>query len=666
MFISYLNDIPQSLNRIIFIIFNFRNYKKGIILVAAAGVDGRGTSVWTVDYPAQYTSVISVAAYDNNLQHPFWSSNGPANELSAPGVDILSTWTGGGYTKLSGTSMSTPYVTGMIALLMEKEHYDALETSAKKDKKNHLTPDTIRGVFQATAHDLGSIGKDDLFGFGSVHTDALFYGKPAENYFHVEFLGYGTDDDVPFGIRNTNLVEENFVDTFNIYRLQDNSTNETKRYIIADYTYKNHPVNVDSSWTGILQYVKSIGVYLPSCQNGEYDCWWDGTAIYVDDGSVNGISTNWTEFDPYSNNMPNLDSVAVNSTVHMRVVVSVAENQASQFSNLSSSGGILVRKEYWCKSGYDMYPQYTGSYCYWFKQVFQTQWKTDMGTTGSTSNAKSNPFSVTTLNYWSNDGVTLSTPMKILLGLNLSASDSDWDGLYDLEERLKGTDPARKDTDNDRLNDYFECTQNGTGGWGETGIIYAEKPDPLKKDIYVEVDWMPSNGASDPEHKLSSANLTAIWGYFNAKNIAIHIDQGNMSGGTSVTHYTSVYGEEWYRDQTAFFAQNRRNIFHYCLICHNLSTGDAGGGYMGGLSFVVAGATTSDVIKSFMHELGHNILGATSTDWGSHRDSYDDGHCYQNTCAMYKTSKTGAQNYCSDCWDDVKLTTCLSHYDGRK
>jgi subtilisin/minor extracellular protease Epr len=86
-------------------------YSSGVLVVAAAGNDGNPSGEGdNVDYPARCDSVIAVAATDSNDNRAIWSSTGPDVELAAPGVSIYSTYLGGGYATMSGTSMACPHV----------------------------------------------------------------------------------------------------------------------------------------------------------------------------------------------------------------------------------------------------------------------------------------------------------------------------------------------------------------------------------------------------------------------------------------------------------------------------------------------------------------------------------------------------------------------------
>lgn len=127
-------------------------YNAGIVIVVAAGNSGPGDN--TVNYPAKYPEVIAVSATDSANAIASFSSRGPEVDLAAPGVSIYSTYKGGTYATLSGTSMAAPHVAGAAALVIASGRATA--------------PADVKALLQSTADDLGISGQDNLYGYGLV------------------------------------------------------------------------------------------------------------------------------------------------------------------------------------------------------------------------------------------------------------------------------------------------------------------------------------------------------------------------------------------------------------------------------------------------------------------------------------------------------------------
>ena len=109
-------------------------YESDILFVAAAG-NSSVNNDRTPHYPSSYNvpNVVSVAALDRNDQLASFSNYGVKSvALGAPGVDILSTWLGNAYEEKSGTSMATPVVSGIAALIVAQHPRMSVDDLRKK------------------------------------------------------------------------------------------------------------------------------------------------------------------------------------------------------------------------------------------------------------------------------------------------------------------------------------------------------------------------------------------------------------------------------------------------------------------------------------------------------------------------------------------------------
>ncbi|MBZ0264804.1 S8 family serine peptidase [bacterium] len=138
-------------------------------------------------------------------------------DVSGPGVNVTSTQNGGGYTEMSGTSMATPHIAGVVALMLSKAE--------------DLLPEDVDEILQTTALDFGDEGKDNVFGAGRVDAfaavDAAF---TATGFLSGTIMD--ANDDMPLdnvvirtresARRDTSDAEGNFLfelptDTFTVY-----------------------------------------------------------------------------------------------------------------------------------------------------------------------------------------------------------------------------------------------------------------------------------------------------------------------------------------------------------------------------------------------------------------------------------------------------------------
>ena len=137
---------------------------RGLVLIAAAGNAGAKSPPL---YPAANPNVIAVSATDQQDKLFSASNRGNYIALAAPGVDIFLPAPDGKYQMTSGTSFSAAYVSGVAALLLERNYA--------------LKPEALRMTLAKTARDLGSPGRDDLFGDGEADAYAAVMAVPVDS-----------------------------------------------------------------------------------------------------------------------------------------------------------------------------------------------------------------------------------------------------------------------------------------------------------------------------------------------------------------------------------------------------------------------------------------------------------------------------------------------------
>lgn len=135
----------------------------GIIPSFSAGNSGQGGLTHPKEYPGNFVT----AAVDSSGSVASFSSRGPTQykgqtikkpDWAAPGVAVYSAKTGGGYKRLSGTSMACPHASGVLALMIEADP--------------SLTPSELRAILYETAVDAGADGWDGSYGMGRLDAKA--------------------------------------------------------------------------------------------------------------------------------------------------------------------------------------------------------------------------------------------------------------------------------------------------------------------------------------------------------------------------------------------------------------------------------------------------------------------------------------------------------------
>ena len=178
----------------------------GAVVVIAAGNENKDVSGFS---PASIEEAITVASIDNNNNKADTSNWGSGIDVAAPGVDILSLLASGTtkglkvgdkYTRLSGTSMAAPHVSGIAALIL----------SDKKDLSN----DQVYIALKNSADDIMSSGFDYYSGYGRVNAGrALQIHNSVEAYIESPVQGSSISS-------NITVTGSAKGDTFSSYTLE--------------------------------------------------------------------------------------------------------------------------------------------------------------------------------------------------------------------------------------------------------------------------------------------------------------------------------------------------------------------------------------------------------------------------------------------------------------
>ncbi|WP_083347342.1 S8 family serine peptidase [Rhizobium sp. LCM 4573] len=129
---------------------------QGAILIAAAGNDGPNAKPV---YPAAYEDVIAVTAVDRARKPYRRAVRGPHIDIAAPGVGVWTAASISGARQKSGTSFAAPFVTAAAAVM--------------RATRPELTPREIETELMRTAADMGTPGKDVIYGWGLLSAATL-------------------------------------------------------------------------------------------------------------------------------------------------------------------------------------------------------------------------------------------------------------------------------------------------------------------------------------------------------------------------------------------------------------------------------------------------------------------------------------------------------------
>lgn len=195
---------------------------EGTIVVVASGNEGQGN----VSYPAAYDDAVAVGSVDSDESRSDFSNYGEELDIMAPGADIYSTVPGDDYETMSGTSMASPHVAGVMGLI--------------RSAVPEISVDEAKRILNDTAQDAGS---ENEYGNGIVDADAAV--QEAKD-------GDGGDDpedpDDPDDPDNPDNPEAPDWEAYTNYEYDDEVTYDGQEYV-CDISHYSTPGTEPSSFS---------------------------------------------------------------------------------------------------------------------------------------------------------------------------------------------------------------------------------------------------------------------------------------------------------------------------------------------------------------------------------------------------------------------------------
>lgn len=254
-----------------------------------------------------------------------------------------------------------------------------------------------------------------------------------------------------------------------------------------------------------------------------------------------------------------------------------------------------------------------------------------------------------------------------------TVDDLDGDGLNQTYENGQGTSDLKKDTDGDGLSDNIEAVSypnrdNVFCNTDMTPPYTCAYPNPVAKDVYVELDWMAD---TTNDYKPSSSQLNKVKDGLNDIGYNIHIDDGLYGGGNELQDYiehlpispdASPVGFFDFKNGnstesiSANFSPSRQGIWRYLISGYGYDEvqGSSGASYAGSDNIFLSYGTIEDdpvgfdysdldtaIAGTMVHEIGHSLCLSSAKKY-----SYQSDACvYDGVDSKVSTTYDSSMNY---------------------